>query len=41
MRNFFNRAALLLQSTKGRTALVITLLALGAIAGGADGNSGP
>jgi len=41
MRQFINRAALLMQSTKGRTALVITLLALGAIAGGAGGDSGP
>jgi hypothetical protein len=41
MRQFINKAQLLVSSTKGRAALVIALLALGAIAGGADGNSGP
>ncbi len=41
MRNLINRAQLLAGSTKGKAALVIALLALAAIAGGADGNGGP
>lgn len=41
MRHLFNRVQVLAGSTKGRATLVIALLALAAIAGGADGNGGP
>ena len=41
MRNLFHQAQLVLASTKGRVLLTIALIALSAIAGGADGDSGP
>ena len=41
MRQLFNRAQVLVSSTKGRAALVIALLALATVAGGAGGNGGP
>lgn len=41
MRNFIHRAQLAVASTRGRVLLTIALLALSAIAGGADGDNGP
>jgi hypothetical protein len=41
MRNFIHKAQLVMASTKGRVLLTIALVALSAIAGGADGDSGP
>lgn len=41
MKPFLIRAGAFFSTTRGRAAMVIALLALAAVAGGADGGTGP